>query len=69
MHGGMGAGRLDGDSTACSLDAGVTGSLEADGPAAWKFGGLAAWMLIAMMMRMGMRMLINDDTEEGWKEF
>ena len=38
-------------------------------PAAWRLGGLAAWMLMAMMMRVGMRMLMNDDREESWKHF
>jgi len=30
--------------------------------------GLAAWMLMAMMMRVGMRMLMNDDKDEDWKD-
>ena len=34
-------------------------------PAAWRLGGLAAWMLMAMMMRVGMRMLMNDDKDES----
>ncbi len=31
---------------------------------------LAAWMLMAMMMmRVGMRMLMNDDQDESWEGF
>ena len=47
--GGMGTGSLEGGSQ----------------PAAWRLGGLAAWMLMAMMMRVGMRMLMNDDRAES----
>ena len=30
---------------------------------------LVALMLGAMMMRVGMRMLMNDDKDESWKDF
>ena len=39
------------------------------GAGSWRLGGLAAWMLMAMVMRVGMRMLMNDHKEKGWKEF
>ncbi len=42
------------------------GSFDGD-PTDWRLGGLAAWMLIAMTMRVGMRMLMNDDKDEDWK--
>ena len=49
--------------------------LEAWGLAAWMvilqpggLGGLAAWMLMALMMRVGMRMLMNDDNDEDRKD-
>jgi len=32
-------------------------------PAAWRLGELAAWMLVAMMMRVGMRMLMDEDKD------
>ena len=41
-----------------------SGSLDGDS-AAWRLGGLAAWMLMAMMMRVGMRMLMNDGKDES----
>ena len=44
----MEAGSLDGDSTACSLEAWGTGSLVAGGNG--RLGVLAAWMLVARMM-------------------
>ena len=31
----------------------------------WRLGGLAAWMLMAMVMRI----LMNDHKEKGWKKF
>ena len=34
-------------------------------PEAWRLGGLAAWMLVVTMMRVGMRMLMNDDKDES----
>ncbi len=62
----MEAGNLDGDSTACSW-LGGTGSLDACGNG--RLGVLAAWLLVARMMRVGIRMLMNDDKDESWKEF
>ena len=56
---------------ACSLEALGPGSLDADSTA-WRpggLGGLAAWIVMAMMMRAGMRMLMNDDDDEDWKDF
>ena len=41
-----------------------TGSFDSDSEA-WRLGGLAAWMLMAMMMRVGVRMLLNDDKDES----
>ena len=37
-------------------------------PAAWRLGELAAWMLMAKV-RVGMRLLVNDDKDEAWKDF
>ena len=42
-----------------SLDAGGNGSL----------GVLAAWMLVARVMRVGMRMLMNGDEDGSLEEF
>ena len=61
----MEACSLDGDSAACSLEA--AGSLDAAGNGS--FGVLAAWMLVARMMRVGIRMLMNDDKDKDWKDF
>ena len=45
---------------------GGTGSLDAGGNG--RLGVLAVCMLVARMMRVGIRMLMNDDRDESWKE-
>ena len=45
---------------------GGTGSLDAGGNG--RLGVLAVWMLVARMMRVGIRILMNDDRDESWKE-
>ena len=46
---------------ACRL--GGTGSFDTAGNG--RLGVLAAWMLVARMMRVGTRMLMNDDKDES----